>query len=43
VLFAALRSEENNAQITQLEGLERVTLKLEGSLIGAWVKETEAA
>jgi len=30
-------------KITLLEELEQVTLKLEGSLVGVWVKETEAA
>jgi len=30
-------------RITLLDGLEQVTLKLEGSLVGVWVKETEAA
>ena len=30
-------------RITLLDGLEQVTVKLEGSLIGAWVKETETA
>lgn len=30
-------------RITLLDGLKQVTLKLEGSLVGAWVKETEAA
>jgi len=30
-------------KITLVEGLEQVTLKLEGSLVGVWVKETEAA
>lgn len=30
-------------RITLLDGLEHVTLKLEGSLAGVWVKETEAA
>jgi ABC-type transporter Mla MlaB component len=30
-------------RITRLDGLEQVTLKLEGSLVGIWVKETESA
>jgi ABC-type transporter Mla MlaB component len=30
-------------RITLLDALEQVTLKLEGSLVGVWVKETEAA
>ena len=30
-------------RITLLDGLEHVTLKLEGSLVGIWVKETETA
>jgi hypothetical protein len=30
-------------RITLLGGAEQVTLKLEGSLVGVWVKETEAA
>jgi ABC-type transporter Mla MlaB component len=30
-------------KITLLDGLEQVTLKLEGSLVGVWVKETEVA
>jgi anti-anti-sigma regulatory factor len=29
-------------RITLLDGSEQVTLKLEGSLVGVWVKETEA-
>lgn len=30
-------------RITLLDALEEVTLKLEGSLVGIWVKETETA
>jgi|ERR1700739_4151524 len=30
-------------RITLLNGLEQVTLKLEGNLVGIWVKETESA
>jgi ABC-type transporter Mla MlaB component len=30
-------------RITLLNGLEQVTLKLEGSIVGMWVKETESA
>ena len=30
-------------RITLLDGPGQVTLKLEGSLVGVWVKETEAA
>jgi|SRR5579859_1307523 len=30
-------------RITLVDGPEQVTLKLEGSLIGVWVKETETA
>jgi ABC-type transporter Mla MlaB component len=30
-------------RITLLDGLEQVTLKLEGSLVGIWVRETEVA
>jgi ABC-type transporter Mla MlaB component len=30
-------------RITLLDGLEEVTLKLEGSLVGVWVRETETA
>jgi hypothetical protein len=29
-------------RITLLDGLEQVTLKREGRLVGIWVKETEA-
>jgi hypothetical protein len=36
-------SDETMLRITLLDGLEQVTLKLEGSLVGVWVKETEAA
>ncbi len=35
--------KDSMLRITLLDGLEQVTLKLEGSLVGIWVKETETA
>lgn len=42
-MFAANALEKTMLRITLLDGLEQVTLKREGSLVGVWVKETEAA